>query len=77
MQQWASVVTAKVILLSRNLSQSAGFSDTKVYTLGHNADGTSAASGTNKTFGPFNDQYKRSVYQEVVRFQNVSGRNAT
>lgn len=76
-QQWASVVTAKVTLLTRNADRSDGFTDTKIYTLGHNADGASAASGTEKTVGPFNDAYKRGVYQEVVRFQNVSGRNAS
>ena len=76
-QQWASVVTVKIALLSRNIDPSSGFSDTKVYTLGHNADGTSSVSGTDKTVGPFNDAYKRNVYQEMIRFQNVSGRNAT
>lgn len=75
-QRWASVVTAKLTLLSRNIDQTAGFSDTKVYTLSHNADGTSGVSGTNKTVGPFNDAFKRNVYQAVNRFQNVSGRNS-
>lgn len=76
-QQWASVVTAKITLLSRNLEQSPGHSDTKVYTLGQFADGPSGASGSDKPVGPFNDAYKRNLYQQLIRFQNVSGRNGS
>lgn len=76
-QQWAAVVTAKITLLSRNLEPSSGHSDAKIYTLGNFADGPSGASGTEKTAGPFNDAFKRNLYQQLIRFQNVSGRNGS
>lgn len=75
-QHWASVVTARITLLSRNTEPSPGFADSKVYTLGRNADGADGSSGTGKTLGPFNDAFKRNVFQTVIRFQNASGRRA-
>lgn len=74
-QQWQSAVTAKVTLLSRNLEPTAGYSDGKTYVVGRNADGTSNASGTDKTVTAPGDAYKRSVFQAVVRFQSPSGRS--
>jgi type IV pilus assembly protein PilW len=62
---WASVVSAKLSVLTRNLDQSPGHVDTNTYTLG-----TVAVPA-------FNDGYKRKVFQEVVRLQNPSGRNGS
>lgn len=76
-QHWASAITVKVVLLSRNLDRSADHVDTKTYVLGRNRDGVGGASGTDKRVGPLNDSYKRSVFQEVIRFENVGGRNST
>lgn len=75
-QHWASVVTARITLLNRNTEASPGFADTKVYRLGHNADGADDSSGSVKTLGPLNDSFKRNVFQTVIRFQNASGRSA-
>lgn len=72
-QNWASVVTVRVFVLSRNIDATAGHSDTKSYVLGRVAD-AALGSGAEHTVGPFNDGYKRSVFQETVRLQNVSGR---
>lgn len=72
-EHWASVVTAKLFVLSRNAEPTPGHTDAKVYTLGRVAD---AATGSGAEFqvGPFSDRFKRSVFQEVVRLQNASAR---
>lgn len=72
-EHWASVVSTKVFLLTRNLDGSPAHADDKVYTLGRVAD-AAGGSGDLKTVGPFADSFKRSVFQEVVRLQNASGR---
>ena len=72
--QWASVVTAKIYLLARNADSSAGFSDQKTYTLGHLSNGTNHASGSVFNTGPLGDNFKRTVFQSVVRFQNQAER---
>jgi type IV pilus assembly protein PilW len=66
---WRNTVTAKVSLLARNTTRTAGYVDTKTYTLGLNADGTVNA------VGPLGDGYKRHTYESVVRLNNISGRN--
>jgi type IV pilus assembly protein PilW len=65
---WTNVVAAQVHMLVRNTDSTAGFSDTKTYTLGQNADGTTL------TVGPLNDGYKRHVYSAEFRVYNVAGR---
>ena len=66
---WRSTVAAKINLLTRNTTPTPGYSDTKVYTLGLNANGTV------NTVGPFNDRYKRHVSESVVKLNNPAGRN--
>ena len=66
---WRNVVAAKIYVLARNTTVSSGHVDTKTYTLGLNA------AGNANTFGPFNDGYKRHVYESVVRLNNPAGRN--
>lgn len=61
-EHWRSVVSAKVFLLARNIDQSPGYTDNRVYDLGTT---TVSAPG---------DAYKRSVFQETVRLVNASGR---
>ena len=68
---WRDVVSIKVYLLSRNVSQTTGHVDTKTYSLGLNADGTT------NTLGPFSDAYERHAYETVVRLNNPSARSAT
>lgn len=75
--QWRSVVSAKVHVLSRNIDGSADHIDAKTYYMGKKSD------GTDQVAGPFNTTtyqqarkhiYKRSVFQEVVRMNNVAAR---
>ncbi len=69
MGYWRNTVAAKIYLLARNTTTSAGYTDGKTYSLGLNADGTP------NTIGPFNDQYKRHAYEATVRLNNTAGRN--
>jgi type IV pilus assembly protein PilW len=61
-----NVVSAKLYVLVRANSKSAGFVDGKTYNLG---SGTGAI-----TLGPFNDAYKRHLYTQSVRLTNISMR---
>lgn len=74
--QWTSAVSAKLFVLTRNLDTSPGHEDKKTYVLGQKADALTGAGELNSV-GPFNDGYKRTVFQEVARFQNISGRRLT
>ena len=65
---WTHTYAVKVNLLARNVERSPGHTDTKTYTLGLKADGSS------NTFGPYNDAYKRHAYNAAVRLDNPSGR---
>ncbi len=65
--QWAQVVSIRLHLLARNTEATPGFTDTKTYQLGFNADGTA----NNVTPG---GSYRRHAYTELVRVQNVSQR---
>jgi type IV pilus assembly protein PilW len=66
---WLNVMTVKINLLARNTTASASYSDSKTYTLGMKADQV-----TPHTVGPFNNPYKRHVYQAEVRLANAAGR---
>lgn len=66
---WRNTAAAKINLLARNTTLTAGYTDSKTYSLGLNANGTA------NTAGPFNDAYKRHVYASVVRLNNTAGRN--
>ncbi|MGE3349746.1 MAG: PilW family protein [Ramlibacter sp.] len=76
-EHWASAVTARISLLSRNIEPTAGHVDTKSYVLGKKPDGTGGISGTDNVVGPMNDAFKRSVFEAVIRFQNPAGRAAS
>lgn len=67
---WRNTVAAKINLLARNTTGTAGYSTDKTYSMGLKADGT-----TVNTVGPFSDAYKRHVYASVVRLNNTAGRN--
>lgn len=70
--QYANVVSARIDLLVRNPEATAGFTDTKTYSLGilSSTQRTQAAI----TVGPYNDNYRRHVYSGETRFINLSGR---
>jgi type IV pilus assembly protein PilW len=63
---WENVTSVKIFLLARNSESSAGYTDTKTYSLA--SDG-STLSGT-----PFNDAYKRHVYVANARAVNIANR---
>ena len=65
---WLNAVTAKVHLLSRSTSASPGYTDTKTYPLGLQADDTQLV------VGPFSDGFKRHGYTETIRMHNPAGR---
>ena len=61
--EWEDVVTLRIHLLARSTEISAGYQDTKQYSLG--------LAGT---LGPFDDQFKRRVFSQVTRLVNRSAR---
>jgi type IV pilus assembly protein PilW len=63
--QLMNTVAVKIYVLARNLETTQGYTDTKTYRLG------------SVTLGPFNDQYKRHVFQTTVRLNNISARRET
>jgi type IV pilus assembly protein PilW len=65
---WPNVVAAKVYVLARSNTPSPGHADSKVYSLGLQANGSA------NTVGPFNDAFKRHVFQTLVRLSNPAGR---
>jgi type IV pilus assembly protein PilW len=67
---WGNAVEAKINLLTRDLTATQGYTDTKTYTLGLNA------AGAANTVGPFRDGYRRHVYYTVARLNNPAGRNS-
>lgn len=73
---WSSVVSARLSLLTRSLEPGIGYTDTRRYILGQKADASGASASDNEV-GPFNDRYRRSVFQSVVRLENVAGRRST
>lgn len=68
---WSNVMTARLYLLVRSNDRSPGYTDTKTYTLG------SDASGSTITAGPYNDGYRRHVYTTLVRATNPAQRRDT
>lgn len=73
MGNWRNVVATKVSVLARNTETTVGFTDTKTYILGLNADGTS------NTFSPTGSAraYKRHIFTAEVRLANPSQRGVT
>lgn len=64
---WASVVAVRVHLLARNVTTTPGFTDTKTYRLGANADG-----GDNSVTP--GGAFKRHAFTGLVRVVNMSQR---
>lgn len=70
---WAKVAAVRFNLLARNTDQSPGYNDTKTYRLGLNADG----SDNDFTPSGAETKFRRHVYTELVRVQNISQRIET
>jgi type IV pilus assembly protein PilW len=64
---WSRVASLRIHVLARNTETSAGYTDTKTYQLGLNADGTA----NNLIPG---GAFRRHVYTQMVRVQNPSQR---
>jgi type IV pilus assembly protein PilW len=67
---WRNTVAVKISVLTRNLTVTPGYTDSKTYTLGL------TAAGVANVVGPFNDGYKRHMYTSVARLYNPAGRNS-
>lgn len=67
---WQDVMAVKIHLIARNITPTLGLVDDKTYTLGLKSDGST------ETVGPFNDDYKRHVYESSVKLYNAAGRRA-
>lgn len=65
---WSNVVSVKISLLVRSTTRSSDYTDGKTYALGL------LASGVPNNLGPFNDAFKRHVFQSEVRLINPSAR---
>lgn len=65
---WNNVVAVKMNLLSRTLTKSMGYTDTKSYTLGNGADGQPLVIAATR------DQYKRHVFSALIALPNPAGR---
>ena len=65
---WNNVVAVKLNLLSRSLTKSMTYTDTKSYTLGNDATGRPIVIAAP------NDQYKRHVFSALVNLPNPAGR---
>jgi len=61
---WSNVVSVKLNIVARNIEPTAGYTDTKIYSLGLDGTYTPAVG----------DHYKRHAYTQVVRLVNPSGR---
>ena len=74
-----STVAMKIFLISRSTTTVTGFKDTKLYQMSSPSSFgtcalTTAATGNNLYYGPYNDAYMRHGYESEVRLINVSGR---
>jgi len=67
---WQNAVAVKIHILSRNITQSPSLPDDKTYTLGLNF------AGAANTVGPFNDRYKRHVFETSIKLYNPAGRRS-
>lgn len=63
--QLMNATAAKIYVLARSREATAGDTDAKTYSLG------------STTLGPFNDGFKRHVFQLTVRINNVAARRET
>src|SRR6266853_1072402 len=67
---WRNTETVKINVLTRDITPTQGYVDSKTYTLGLNA------AGAANVVAPFNDGYKRHVYSSVTMLYNIVARNS-
>ena len=62
---WSNVVAAQIHLVARNVESTAGFVDSKTYSMGSAGTFTPATAV---------QKYKRHAYSQLVRLENPSAR---
>jgi len=67
---WTNVAAVKLYVIARSADTVSGYTDTKVYPMGLQADNVTTEVGGS----PFNDQYKRHAFTTVIRINNAAGR---
>jgi type IV pilus assembly protein PilW len=77
MGNWRNVVALRVNLLARNTEKTSGYSDSKVYTLGHNADGSANTCSPSSSTLCSGLAYKRHAFTAEVRMTNPAERATT
>lgn len=71
---WGNVMNVNIFLMAQSTECSTGYTDTKTYSMG---SAPIAASAISATIAPCpNGDYKRHVFNEVVRVVNPSSRRA-
>jgi len=74
---WRNVVSMRVNLLARNTELTPGYTDTKVYTLGRNADGSANTCTPASSVLCYGTTYKRHAFVAEVRLTNPAARGIT
>ena len=74
---WRNVVAIRVNLLARNTETTSGYHDAKVYTLGHNADGSDNTCSPGSSTLCSGLTYKRHAFTAEVRLTNPAERAIT
>ena len=73
--QLMNTVAVKIYVLIRSENTSSGYTDSKVYCL--SSSGCPTGESPSRTLGPFNDGYKRHLFTQTVRLNNISTRRET
>lgn len=73
--QLMNTVAVKIYVLIRSENTSSGYTDSKVYCL--SSSGCPTGESPSRTLGPFNDGYKRHLFAQTVRLNNISTRRET
>jgi type IV pilus assembly protein PilW len=74
---WRSVVAVRVNVLARNTETTPGYTDTKRYTLGQNADGSANTCAPGSSTLCYSQSYKRHAFTAQVRMTNPAERDTT
>jgi len=73
--QLMNTVAVKIYVLIRSENTTPGYTDSKVYCL--SSTGCPAGDSPSRTLGPFNDGFKRHLFTQTVRLNNISSRRET
>lgn len=71
---WAQVAAVRFNLLMRNIEETRGYSDQKVYSMGKDKPAGETTYNYAQSVGPVGDGFKRHVYSMTVRLRNVAER---